>query len=322
MQSKKKEPVRFQNVILVLGVLLAIYYFAAIEAFGEEIWAFIDSFHWMFKALFLFLIAMLVSRLAVKFMRQQFKKIERVQGLKIDRTRLSIIESLLTGIVYVIALMIIANSITELRAYSLSLFAGVGFMAIVIGFAAQETISNVISGILIAIYQPFRVGDRIKFKDEHGKVEDISLRHTVIKTWKNERVVVPNSMISKDKINNLTMNDEKMLMTIEMSISYDSNVDKARKIMITETKAHEDFFDPHAETVMIKKKEPVRVRLIGFGDSSVILRLYFWSKNYPTGFKMACDLRESIKKKFDKNGIEIPFPYMTIVYKKDLKKKK
>ncbi len=322
MSTQKRGLVQFWNVILIIGALLVIYYFAAIKAFGEEIWAFINSFHWAFKALFLFLIAMLVSRVAVRFMRQQFKKIEQVQGLKIDKTRLSIIESMLTGVVYVIALIIIANSITELREYSLSLFAGVGFMAIVIGFAAQETISNVIAGILIAIYQPFKVGDRIRFKENLGKVEDISLRHTVIKTWKNERIVVPNSMISKEEITNLSMRDEKMLMNIEMSISYDADIDKAKKIMITEAKAHKDFFDPHTETVIIEKEEPLKVRLIDFGDSSVILRLYFWAKDYPTGFKMACDLRESIKRRFDKSEIEIPFPYRTIVYKKDLKKKK
>jgi len=322
MLPKKKETVRFWDLILVIGVLLVIYYFAAIEAFGGEIWTFIDSFHWAFKALFLFFIAMLVSRVAISFMRQQFKRIEQVQGLKIDRTRLSIIESILTGIVYVIALVIIANSIAELREYSLSLFAGVGFMAIVIGFAAQETISNVIAGILIAIYQPFKVGDRIRFKERLGKVEFISLRHTIIKTWKNERIVVPNSMISKEEINNLSMREEKMLMNIEMSIAYDADIDKARKIMLSEAKKHKDFFNPHEKSVMVKKDEPLKVRLVDFGDSSVILRLYFWSKDYPTGYRASCDLRESVKKRFDKEGVEIPFPYRTLVYKKDLKKKK
>lgn len=321
-KEKKNVSWLFWSVFLVIAALVAFYYFAALKTFGEEFWNSLSDYYWIFNALFLFLIAMIISKIVAKFVRKQFKQIERVGKLKIDRTRLAIIESLLTATIYAIALVIIINSIPELRTYSVSVLAGVGFMAIVIGFAAQETISNIIAGILIAIYQPFRVGDRIEFGKWLGKVEDISLRHTVIKTWENQRVVVPNSLISKETITNYTLKDEKILRTIEMNISYDSDIGKAKKIMIEEAKKHKDFFDPHAESSIIGKEEPVKVRLIDFGESSVILRLYFWAKDLPTAFKMSCDLRERIKKRFDKEGIEIPFPYRTLVYKRDLEKKK
>jgi len=324
MPSRKKQGISilFWGFALLISLFLAMYYFASLKAFGEEFWLVVSDYQWAFSSLFLFLVAMIVAKILAKLVRHWFRKISEAEQLGVDRTRLSIIQSLVTGIIYAIALILIVNSIPELRSYSLSLFAGAGFMAIIIGFAAQETISNIISGILIAVYRPFRVGERIEFNNAKGKVEDITLRHTVIKTWENKRLVVPNSLISKEPISNYSMKDEKMLMRIEMNISYDSGIDKARKIMLSEAKKHNDYFDPHKASSIIKKEEPLKVRLVEFGDSSVVLRLYFWAKDYPTGFKMACDLRESIKKRFDREGIEIPFPYRTLVYKKDLKKKK
>ena len=321
-KEKREFSVFFWSFFLTILCIIVFYYFAYQKAFGEEFWNSLSAYSWIFNTLFLFLVAMVIAKIIARFTRNRFKQIEETKSLKFDKTRLSIIENIVTATIYVIALLIIINSVTELRAYGVSLLAGVGFSAIVIGFAAQETISNIIAGILIAIYRPFRVNDRIMFQDRLGRVEDITLRHTVIKTWENKRLVVPNSLISKEVITNYTLKEEKVLMDIEMGISYDADIDRARKIMLSEARKHPDFFDPHAESSIIDKGESLRVRLIGFGDSSVILRLYFWSKDYPTGFKAACDLRESIKKRFDREGIEIPFPYRTLVYKKDLGKKK
>jgi len=321
-ERKREFSVFFWSFFLTILAIIVFYYFAYQKAFGEELWLTLSAYSWIFNALFLFLVAMVIAKIIARFARNRFKEIEEAESLKFDKTRLSIIESLVTITIYIIALLVIINSVAELRAYGVSLLAGVGFSAIIIGFAAQETISNIIAGLLIAIYRPFRVSDRIMFKDNFGRVEDITLRHTVMKTWENKRLVIPNSLISKEMITNYTFKGEKILMHIDMNISYDADIDKARKIMIGEAKKHPDYFDPHQDSPLAKKGEPVKVRLRDFGDSSVILRLYFWSKNYPTGFKAACDLRESIKKRFDKEGVEIPFPYRTLVYKKDLKKKR
>ncbi len=322
LRERKDFSIFFWSFFIALSALVVFFYFASIKTFGEDIKNQLTGYYWVFNAFFLFLVAMLVSKILSHLLKQWLKQIGEVKELRVDKTRLSIIQSLLSLTIYLIALVVIVNFIPELRSYGVSLLAGVGFSAIVLGFAAQETLSNIIAGILIAIFQPFRVGDRIEFKKTIGKVENISLRHTVIKTWGNKRLVVPNSVISRDTVTNYSLMDEKVLMNVEMSISYDSSIDKAREIMLSEAKKHKDFFDPHAESSIINKKTSLKVRLVRFGDSSVVLKLYFWARDYATGFKMACDLRESIKKRFDREGIEIPYPYRTVVYKNQLKKKK
>ncbi|MFH1358305.1 MAG: mechanosensitive ion channel family protein [archaeon] len=254
------------------------------------------------------------------------KKIEKsksIEDKKVRKTRLELLRIIISNIIFILAGILILFLIPGFKAFSVSLLAGAGIAAIIIGFAAQKTIANIISGISIAIYAPFRIGDRIKTGEETGDVEDLTLRHTVIKTWDNRRVIIPNSVISEKEIVNYSIKEERLLWKINIGISYDSDIDKARKIMINEAKKHPDVFIPEIKNPdgEIEKQEP-KVRVTECGDFAVNLRLSFWvekpSKAWTTGF----DLTESIKKQFDKKGIEIPFPYRTIVYKKDLDKKK
>lgn len=86
-------------------------------------------------------------------------------------------------------------------------------------------------------------------------------------------------------------------------------------ILRTEAMAHPNFIDNRSEEQISKGEHPVLVRVMGFGDSSVNLRAFVWSQDHSLGFMMKTDLHKSFKEQFDKNGIEIPFPYRTIVYK-------
>ena len=100
-----------------------------------------------------------------------------------------------------------------------------------------------------------------------------------------------------------------------MGISYDSDIDLAMKIMKEEGEKHEYFIDNRNEEERETGVDKVITRLIGFGDSSVNIRAYVWADDPIKGFVLKTDLFKSIKKRFDESGIEIPFPYRTIVYK-------
>jgi small-conductance mechanosensitive channel len=208
-------------------------------------------------------------------------------------------------------------SIPQLRGLSASIFAGSGVLAIIIGFASQQAFANIVGGIFIALFKPFRIGDRIKFVDKEfiGFVEDITLRHTVIRTIDHKRIIVPNSVINSEVIENANIIDEKTIKFFDIGISYDSDVDKAILIIKEEAVKHPLFLDNRSGEDMADNKDPVTVRLIGFGDSSVNLRAYVWAKNPTDAWLIGCDLNKSVKERYDKEGIEIPFPYRTIVYK-------
>ncbi len=239
--------------------------------------------------------------------------------LNVDATKYNFLKNAISFILFISAFIFIFFSIPKLRALGVTLFAGAGVFTAIILFASQQAFSNIISGIFIITFKPFRVGDIIKIGElPNGKIEDITLRHTVIRNFENRRIIIPNSVISSETIINSTIKDEMICNFIELGISYDSSIDKAIKIISDEVLKHPNYLDNRTEEDIQEGKPPVIVRVLGYGDSSINLRAYVWSKDHGSGFVMKCDLFKSIKEKFDKEGIEIPFPYRTIVFKKDI----
>jgi len=236
--------------------------------------------------------------------------------LKIDHTQFNFLKNAVTFIVFMGAIIFIFFTIPKLRALSLTLFAGAGILTAIALFASQQAFANIVSGIFIVIFKPFRVNDILDVGNlPKGVVEDITLRHTVLRNLENRRMIIPNSVISSEILINSSIVDELICNFIEIGISYDSDIDKAMEIMRSEAEAHPNFIDNRSKKEINDGIEPVMVRVMGFGDSSVNLRAFVWSKDHTSGIVMKSDLNKSIKEQFDKNGIEIPFPYRTIVYK-------
>ena len=170
------------------------------------------------------------------------------------------------------------------------------------------------------IFKPYKISDIIEFKDGRiGVVEEITMRHTLINDYENRRIIIPNSVISEETIINSNILDEKIRKHIVFSISYDSNVDKAMRIIQEEAQNHPFLIDNRNEEEKESDVPVVIVRVIALSDFSVDLKAYVWSKGNDDAFVLKCDLLKSVKQRFDKEGIEIPFPYRTVVYKNDLK---
>jgi small-conductance mechanosensitive channel len=236
-----------------------------------------------------------------------------------EKTKLKFFKNASSLIIWTFAIAAVIYIIPKLRALAITMFAGAGIFMAILGFAAQQAFANIISGVFIVFSKPFRVGDYVKIGTlDYGIVEDITLRHTIIKTFENKRIVIPNSVLSTETLINDCINDPKICKFIEFGISYDSDIDKAIKIIQEVAINHPNSIDNRTEEE-IKNGEPeVLVRVISFGDSSVNLRAYVWTSEYNHSFQLASDIKKKVKERFDKEGIEIPFPYRTIVYKKDL----
>lgn len=262
------------------------------------------------------LVAWIVSRILKSVISRSLTKSSR--DLKLDPTKFYFFRNAINAILIITALIIIFYNIPELKTFGVSLFAGAGIIAAAIGFASQHAFSNIIGGIFLVMFKPFKVGDIISVGTYFGMVEDITLRHTVINGLENRRIVVPNATMSTETILNSSLTDEKVCMFIEIGISYDSSIDLAFAIMIDEAVKHPSFLDGRKPEEKEQGKPQVITRVISFGDSSVNLRAQVWASDPITGFNMKCDLLKSIKERFDQEGVEIPFPYRTIVYKKDL----
>lgn len=238
--------------------------------------------------------------------------------LKVDPTRYNFFKNAVGFLVFLVAIIIIFRSIPSLRDFGTTLMTGAGILAAIVGFASQSAFSNIISGIFLVIFKPFSVGDRVKIGQLYtGDVEDITLRHTIIKDFENRRIVIPNTVISNETIINSTITDERVCIFLELNISFDSDIDKAIHIMQEEAVKHPLCIDNRSTEDLAKGDHQVMIRVIGFTDFATQLRAYLWARNPSEGFEMKCDLNKSIKGRFDQDGVELPYPHRTIVHKQD-----
>lgn len=268
------------------------------------------------------LFILLITVLLKKIIRRLMDK--KADFQRIDKTVFKFMSHFISGLIYFIGLVAIVYSIPSLRSLAAPLFAGSGVLALVLGFASQNAFSNIVSGIFIAIFKPFRIGDRIKFleKDFIGVVEDITLRHTMIRTFEGKRIIVPNAVISSEVLVNENIVENKTARFFEIGISYDSDVNLAMRIIKEEALKHPNMVDNRTDKEKEDNEEIIKVRLIGFGESSVNLRAVIWTASPIDAYLLGCDMNKSVKERFDGEGIEIPFPYRTIVYKDEMENKR
>lgn len=260
------------------------------------------------------LVALVISKI-LRILIDRFIKMSS-KKLRVDHTQFNFLKNAVTFFVFLAAIIFIFYTIPKLKALSITMFAGAGILTAIALFASQQAFANIVSGVFIVIFKPFRVNDLVDVGSlPKGRVEDITLRHTVIRNFENRRMIIPNSVISSEILVNSNIVDETICNFIDMGISYDSDIDKAMEIMSKEAMAHPNFIDHRSQEDLDNGMPPVTVRVMGFGDSSVNLRAFVWSMDHSSGFVLKTDLYKSLKEQFDKHGIEIPFPYRTIVYK-------
>lgn len=198
------------------------------------------------------------------------------------------------------------------------LWGSAGILAVVFGLAAQESLGNMVNGILISTFKPFHIGDLVKVDngEYEGYVVDISLRHTVIQTYENTRIIIPNSVMNKAVLENISLSSSNANFLF-LQISYESDLDKAMQIIREEAEKHPHYMDIRNAEEIAADMPDIVIRVIDFMDSGIQLRATIPSRSKAEGFAMLSDLRISIKKRFDAEGIEFPYPHRTIVYKKE-----
>lgn len=242
------------------------------------------------------------------------KKVEERE----DPTSFKFLRNLAVFGVYFVGVVLAIYAFPSLRGVAQTAVGGAGILAVVIGVASQEAFANLVGGVFIIMFKPFKINDVVKISDEMvGTVTDITLRHTIIRNYENKMIVIPNAIINKEKLINYDLGDRRCCQWIEIGISYDSDIDLAKNIMRKECTAHPNLID-NRTSLEIKNGDPkVLVRVTGLNESEVTLRAWAWAWDYSSGFVMKCDLLESIKKRFDAEGIEIPFPHRTMVFKEN-----
>lgn len=274
----------------------------------------------LLKIVLVVLTAFVVERIIVSLLRSAYAR-AKAQGHD-EITRYRFARNAIRSLVALTALGSIAYVIPSVRSLAVTLFAGAGILAALIGFSAQKAFSNIISGIFIVAFKPFRVGDNILIghsatgpglPDRSGIVEDITLRHTVILTFENRRIIIPNSIISDEFIVNSTIRDPATCEYIEVPVAYDADIDKAMAILSELIMAHPDHIDRRTASELEAQSELVAVRVVRLVDSGVMLRAYAWSRDAITARMMHYDINKQLLVRFRQEGIEIPYPTRKLI---------
>ena len=204
----------------------------------------------------------------------------------------------------VIAFVVIA-ALGQLGIQTASFVAIIGAAGLAVGLALQGSLSNFASGVLMVIFKPLKIGDYVDAGGTSGTVEEIGIFSTIIKTPDNKKIIVPNSKITSDNITNYSVNDIRRI-DIVAGVSYEDNLDKVRKVLEEILSADERILKDPAWTVAV----------LELADSSVNFAVRPWVKTADY-WDVYFLLNETIKKRFDAEGISIPFPQTDVHLKKD-----
>jgi small conductance mechanosensitive channel len=220
-----------------------------------------------------------------------------VSKLMINREVDEALVKFATNLTYsALLIFVIIAALGQVGIQTASFVAIVGAAGLAIGLAMQGSLSNFASGVLIIIFKPFRVGDFVEVAGTSGVVESIMIFTTELKTADNKKVIIPNSSVLGGVITNYSANDTRRVDLV-MGIGYDDDIDKA-KAVLNELMA--------ADQRILKDPAPA-VAMIELADSSVNFNVRPWVKTADY-WAVYCDLTEAVKKRFDQEGISIPYP--------------
>ena len=222
---------------------------------------------------------------------------------KVDETLIGFVSSL--AYVLMMAFVIIA-AISKLGIQTTSFIAILGAAGLAIGLALQGSLANFAAGVLMLIFKPFKVGDFIEGGGVSGVVEEIGIFTTELKSPDNKKIIVPNAIITGDKIINYTAKDCRRV-DIVAGVSYSDDLDKVRKVL-------EDILS--SDDRVLKDPAPT-IGVLELADSSVNFAVRPWVKTADY-WNVFFATQESIKKRFDAEGISIPFPQQDVhLYKSE-----
>jgi small conductance mechanosensitive channel len=203
----------------------------------------------------------------------------------------------LGNIIYTVLLaVVIISTINQLGIQTTSLLAVLGAAGLAVGLALQGSLSNFAAGVLIVAFKPYKVGDFIEAGGVSGSVEEVQIFTTVLKSPDNKKVIVPNSQVMAAEIVNYSANDTRRVDLVA-GCGYDDDLDKVRRILNEIVSGDERILTDPAPTIAISE----------LADSSVNFVVRPWVKGADY-WGVYFDLTEQIKKRFDAEGVSIPYP--------------
>ena len=245
------------------------------------------------------MVAVLVAKVVVINIKRSLKD-------RMDRDRLEIITKVVYYMIIIVAILL---ALPALGIHPSSLLVAGGVVGIVIGFASQSIVGNLISGIFLMFERPIKIGDQLRVDDISGFVEDIHIVSTIVRTYNGLYVRIPNEKVFTGIITNYVANIARRFEYV-VGIRYSDDADLAIKII-------EDLIDE--QPFALKNPSP-QVFVDNLGDNSVNLHVRIWAPA-TEWYDLKMELLWKIKKALEENGIEIAFPQRVVRFAGELRKR-
>lgn len=246
--------------------------------------------------------ALLIMFIGFKIARVIAKLYEKSRAAaKLNKTVRNFLKNIIKIALYV-SVVIVALIILG---FELSVFsAAIASLGVTIGLALQGGLSNIAGGVMVVAFKPFELGDYVETGDVSGTVTDIGIFYTTLTTPDNKKVVVPNGIISNSVVTNYSTHETRRI-DFDFAISFDTNIDDAKRVLMACAKSDERVLTDPAPRVVI----------VAHGENSVTIQLRVWINNADY-WDVNFDMLELVKKTFDDTGIEIPYNQLDVHIKR------
>ena len=265
--------------------------------FGFQVGGLTISLATLFGAVLVFMLAYGIARVLLSWLDNQVMEPAGLSG--------GVRDSVSTGLGYVgfIAAALVAASYAGIDFSNLAIVAGA--LSVGIGFGLQSIVNNFVSGLILLAERPIKVGDWVVIGEDQGFVRKISVRATEIETFDRANVVVPNSVLISEKVQNWTLHNNVGRISINVSVSFHSDPERVKDILIEVAREHPQ---------VLTHPEPY-VWFSDFGKSSLDFTLFCFALNITRQLAIQTDLRIAILKQFREEGIEIPYPQSDVHFR-------
>ncbi len=289
------------NLVPLWIILALIAFVLSFTSLKPHIISYINK---VILVIFMYSGVVVAARMAAEFVREYMRSFEDVlppSTLLINVTKI---------VVYVVGILMILHTLGISIAPILT---ALGVTSLAVALALQDTLSNLFAGLQLIVARQLRPGDYIRLEDGlEGYIEDITWRNTIIRALSNNLIIVPNSKLAQSTIINHYKPDTELNFTVEVGVSYDTDLKKAEKVALEEAKKLLNEVEGG-----VPEFEPF-VRFYEFGDSSINMKVFLRAKEYVYQFMLKHEFIKRLKERFDKEGIEIPFPIRTVYLKNGL----
>jgi MscS family membrane protein len=284
--------------IIVVSIYFALNYYAEIP---EQYQWILDSKY--IDSVYIVIGAWIVSNFVHNFIKVYGTWFASRTDTEIDARLITLLELIAKYLIWFIAFLLILYT---LQIDITPFLAAAGIVGLAIALAAQDILSNFFGGAIITLDKPFKVGDRIQIDTQIGDVVNIGPRSTRIMTLDNQLVTIPNNKITTSVITNFAMPDARLKIRIPIGVAYGTDVERVKKILLEiadeiGTVSNLVLHDPSPEAFFLE-----------FGESSLNFQMIVWTHDFSKIFDVKDMVNTRIVKRFEAEGIEIPFRQVDI----------